>query len=156
MNHCSTVVVKTLAERLERSTVAAFRREMQELLRMDQPRIVFNFCSVTRLDSGGIEFLLDCLTAVVRRDGELKLAALSPQAETILQITRVGRVFEIFGTAEEAVRSFDFFLLNANNFAEPWDLFRATSGNPETVEKLAGMSAAADENRKAARRGAAA
>jgi hypothetical protein len=96
------------------------------------------------------------LTAVVRRDGELKLAALSPQAETILQITRVGRVFEIFGTAEEAVRSFDFFLLNANNFAEPWDLFRATSGNPETVEKLAGMSAAADENRKAARRGAAA
>lgn len=124
MNPDSSVVVKTLAARLDRNQVAAFRRGMQELLRMDQPRVVFDFCSVTNLDSAGIEFLLNCLSAIVKSDGELKLAALSPQAATVLEITRVGRFFEIFPTVEEAVRSFDAFLPSASN-PEPWDLFRA-------------------------------
>jgi anti-anti-sigma factor len=156
MNPYSAVVVKTLAERLDRSTAAAFRREMQEVLRMDQPRIVFDFCSVTHLDSGGIEFLLDCLSAIVKRDGELKLAALSPQAETILEITRVGRFFEIFPTAKDAVRSFDAFLPNAPDYPEPWDLFRAASGNHSPAEDLAEFPAPADPYGKPAKREAAA
>ena len=125
MNPDSSVVVKTLAARLDRNQIAAFRRGMQELLRMDQPRVVFDFCSVTHLDSAGIEFLLNCLSAIVKSDGELKLAALSPQAATVLEITRVGRFFEIFPTVEEAVRSFDAFLPSASKSPEPWDLFRA-------------------------------
>lgn len=156
MNPYSAVVVKTLAERLDRRAVAVFRQEIQEVLRMDQPRIVFDFGLVTRLDSSGIEFLLDCLSAVVKRGGELKLAALSPQAEMILEMTRVGRFFEVFSTAEDAARSFDVFLPNANNFQEPWDLFRAASGKQMTAEDLAGISAAADRDRKADRGEAAA
>jgi anti-sigma B factor antagonist len=156
MNRYSAVVVKTLPKRLDRSEVAAFRREMQEVLRMDQPRIVFDFCSVTHLDSSGIEFLLDCLSIIVKRDGELKLAALSPQAETILEMTRVGRFFEVFPAAEDAVRSFDLFPPNAHDFPEPWDLFRAASGNHKPSEKLAGVSAQADLDGKPARGEAAA
>ena len=137
MKPTSSVVVKILAERLGRSEVAAFRREMQEVLRLDQPRIVFDFCSVTHLDSAGIESLLHCLSAIVRRDGELKLAALSPQAAMILEITRVGRFFEIFPTVEDAVRSFDVFLPNAHDSPEPWNLFRAASDN-RPAENLMG------------------
>ena len=141
MNPYSSVVVKTLAARLDRKQVAAFRLGMQELLRLDQPRIVFDFCSVTLLDSAGIEFLLHCLSVIVRRDGELKLAALSPQAATVLEITRVGRFFEIFPTVEDAVRSFDAFLPNAPDFPEPWDLFRTASENRKPAENLTGASA---------------
>ncbi len=156
MNPYSAVMVKTLAERLDRSAITVFRRDIQALLRMDQPRVVFDFRSVTRLDSGGIEFLLDCLSAIVKRDGELKLAALSPQAETILEVTRVGRFFEVFPTAEDAVCSFDVFLPNAHNFPEPWDMFRATDGNHNPAENLVGFSAAADRDGKPARGEAAA
>jgi anti-sigma B factor antagonist len=136
----SSVVVKTLAARLDRNQVAAFRRGMQELLRMDQPRVVLDFCSVTHLDSAGIEFLLNCLSAIVKRDGELKLAALSPQAATVLEITRVGRFFEIFPTVEDAVRSFDAFLPNTLNAPEPWDLFRAASDNHKLADDLTGSA----------------
>jgi anti-anti-sigma factor len=156
MNPYSAVVVKTLAERLDRSEVAALRREMQEVLRRDQPRIVFDFRSVTHLDSAGIRFLLDSLSAIVRRDGELKLAALSPQAETILEMTRVGRFFEIFPAVEDAVRSFDVFLPNAHNYPEPWDLFRAASANHKPAENLTGSSAVADLDGRPARGEAAA
>jgi anti-sigma B factor antagonist len=136
MNPYSSVVVKTLAARLDRNQVAAFRKGMQELLRRDQPRVVLDFCSVTHLDSAGIEFLLNCLSAIVRRDGELKLAALSPQAATVLEITRVGRFFEIFPTVEDAVRSFDAFLPNAPDSPEPWDLFRTGLDNPKPADNL--------------------
>ena len=105
MDAYSSIVVKTLAKRLGRSEVAAFRQEMQNVLRLDQPRIVVDFGSVTHLDSAGVEALLHCLSASVRRDGELKLAALSPQAVAILEMTRVGRLFEVFPTVEDAVRS---------------------------------------------------
>jgi anti-sigma B factor antagonist len=136
MNDSSSVVVKTLAGRIDRDQIAAFRRGMQELLRRDQPRVVFDFGSVTQLDSSGVEFLLDCLSSIVRRDGELKLAALSTQAATVLEITRVGRLFEIFPTVEDAVRSFDSFLPKASGFPEPWDLFRTESNRPGTAENL--------------------
>ena len=156
MNPCSAVVVKTLAERLDRGAVAAFRREMQDVLRGDRPRIVLDFRSVTHLDSAGIKFLLDCLSTIVRRDGELKLAALSPQAEMILEITRVGRFFEIFPTAEDAVRSFDVFSPNAHDYPEPWDLFRTASGNHKPADNLAGFRAPADRDGKPTRGEAAA
>jgi anti-sigma B factor antagonist len=140
MNPYSSVVVKTLAPRLDRNQVATFRRGMQELLRMDQPRVVLDFCSVTHLDSAGIEFLLNCLSAIVKRDGELKLAALSPQAATVLEITRVGRFFEIFPTVEDAVRSFDALLPNAPDSPEPWDLFRTASDNHKPADNLTGSA----------------
>jgi anti-sigma B factor antagonist len=138
MDPYSSVVVKTLAARLGRSEVAAFRREMQDVLRTDQPRIVVDFCSVTHLDSAGIESLLHCLSESVRRDGELKLAALSPQAMAILEMTRVGRLFEVFATVEDAVRSFDVFLPNAHDFPEPWNLFRAAPDNQKPAANLTG------------------
>jgi anti-sigma B factor antagonist len=136
MNDSSSVVVKTLAGRLDRKQVAALRRGMQELLRTDQPRVIFDFGSVTHLDSPGIEFLLDCLSSIVRRDGELKLAGLSARAATVLEITRVGRLFEMFPTVEDAVRSFEASLPNASNFPEPWDLFRTASDGQGTAENL--------------------
>lgn len=156
MNPYSAVVVKTLADRFDRSEVAAFRRDMQELRRQDQPRIVFDLSSVTHLDSAGIKFLLDCLSAIVKRDGELKLAALSPQAEMILEMTRVGRFFEIFPSAEGAVRSFDAFLPNVRDYPAPWDVFRAASDNQKPAENPPGSAPPVDLNRKPPRGEAAA
>jgi anti-sigma B factor antagonist len=146
MNPYSAVVVRTLADRFDRSEVASFRREMQQVLRRDRARIVFDLSSVTHLDSAGIRFLLDCLSAIVRRDGELKLAALSPQAEMILGITRVGRFFEIFPVAEDAVRSFDAFLPTGRDYPAPWDLFRAAPDNHKPAENLTVSPSSADRN----------
>ena len=123
----SSVVVKTLSRRLDRAEVTNFRRDMQRLLETDQPRVVLDFGSVTHLDSGGIEVLLDCLYAVTRRDGEMKLASLSPQAEVILEISRVGRFFEIFPTVEDAIESFDVHASGAGELAEPWNSISAES-----------------------------
>lgn len=130
MSPHSSVVVKTLAGRLDRTAVAGFRRDMQALLRNDPPRVVLDFCTVTHLDSAGLEALLSSLSAIVRHDGELKLAALSPQAATILEVSRIGRFFEIFRTVEDAVRSFDVFVPGVSEFPDPWNSFAAVLNFP--------------------------
>jgi hypothetical protein len=57
--------------------------------------------------------LLQCMTDASRRDGDLKLANLSPHAAVILELTRTDRLFEIYETATDAVKSFSSFLPNA-------------------------------------------
>jgi hypothetical protein len=51
--------------------------------------------------------MLHCLEEAMKRDGDLKLAALSRESEVVLELMRVARVFEVFATSDEAVRSFN-------------------------------------------------
>jgi len=101
------VVIMQLPEELNVKQVQAFMQEMGPLLESNRPRIVLECSQVRSMDSAGVEMLLRCLEEVLKRDGDLKLAALSPEAEVILEIMRVARVFEIFATSDEAVRSFN-------------------------------------------------
>lgn len=50
--------------------------------------------------------LLHCMEEVMKRNGDLKLAALPPGPAVMLEITRVDRLFEIFDDAQDAVDSF--------------------------------------------------
>jgi anti-sigma B factor antagonist len=119
------IFVKKLPTRLDVLDLSAFRREMQFALESDSPHIVLDLSAINYLGSAGIEFLLDCLSVVVRRDGDMKLAALSREAATLLALTRVERFFEIYRTVEEAVHSFDAVVAENDRFAEPWNSFDA-------------------------------
>ena len=57
--------------------------------------------------------LLHCVSEVMKRDGDLKLASLSRQAAMVLELTRTDRLFEIYENSTEAARSFSGFLPNA-------------------------------------------
>jgi anti-anti-sigma factor len=120
------VLIKTLPLRLDAAELISFTQEMQPVLNSDSPQLVLDLSGVKYLGSAGIEFLLECLSVVVRRDGDMKLAALSPESAALLALTRVERFFEIFRTVEDAVQSFDAFVTETENFAEPWNSFGAS------------------------------
>jgi anti-anti-sigma factor len=121
------VVVKTLPVRLDAADLVVFQRDMEVALLSDSPHVVLDLSPVKYLGSAGIEFLLECLSRIVRRDGDMKLAALSPESAALLSLTRVERFFEIFRTVEDAVNSFDTFAAENDRFAEPWNAFRAAA-----------------------------
>lgn len=114
------VVIMQLPEELNVKEVQAFMREMGPLLESNRPRIVLECSQVRSMDSAGVEMLLRCLEEVLKRDGDLKLGSLSPEAEVILEIMRVARVFEIYSTSEEAVRSFNAVPADAIPQDAPW------------------------------------
>jgi anti-sigma B factor antagonist len=91
----------------------SFYQEVQPFLNSDRPQVVFDMSQVRHLDSAGIEVLLKCMRDAMKRDGDLKLAALSSQSAVVLELTRTGRLFEIYDTSTAAVKSFSSFLPNA-------------------------------------------
>jgi anti-sigma B factor antagonist len=107
------VVVKRMPERMNLKQARSFLKEVQPFLTSDRPQIVFDMSQVRHIDAAGVEVLLQCMRAAVKRDGDLKLAALSSQAAIVLELTRTGRLFEIYETSTAAVKSFSCFLPNA-------------------------------------------
>ena len=99
-----TVIVKQLPENFSRKHDQAFFREV--CLNSDRPRVVLDCSKLHQLDSAGIHVLLLCLEEAMKRNGDVKLAALPSSAEATLEITGVNRLFEIFETVAEAVSSF--------------------------------------------------
>jgi hypothetical protein len=53
-----------------------------------------------------VYILLCCLEETLKRNGDVKLAALPPPAMAVLHVTGVNRVFEIHDTIPEALNSF--------------------------------------------------
>lgn len=114
------VVVMEVPEILSVKEVHSFMQELGPLLESNRPRVVFDCSQVRSMESAGVEMLLRCLEEVLKRDGDLKLAALSPEAEVILELMRVSRVFETFQNCEDAVRSFNTIPADAVPRDTPW------------------------------------
>jgi anti-anti-sigma factor len=114
------VVVMQVPEILNVKEVRNFMEELGPLLESNRPRVVLDCSQVRSMESAGVEMLLHCLEEVLKRDGDLKLASLSPEAEVILELMRVARVFEAFQTCEDAVRSFNAIPTDAVPQNTPW------------------------------------
>jgi anti-sigma B factor antagonist len=127
------VVVMELPEKIGTREVPDILQDVASLLEFQRPRIVFECSQVRSIDSEGVGMLLHCLDEAMKRDGDLKLAALSPQSRMILQLMRVDGVFEVFETAGEAVRSFNVPTLAA--IPEDAFLYANTSEDLENVRR---------------------
>jgi anti-sigma B factor antagonist len=114
------VIVMELPETLNHVEGEKFVAELQPLLETHRPRIVLDCSQVQHMDSAGIETLLYCMQEAMKRDGDLKLAAVSPAAATIMELMRVDRLFEVFETAEEASRSFQAVVMPEASQDLPW------------------------------------
>lgn len=114
------VVVMQVPEQLNAGEAHSFLQELGPLLESNRPRIVLDCSLVRSIDSAGVEMLLQSLEETLKRDGDLKLAALSPEAEVLLELMRVARVFETFATSDDAVRSFNVVSVEAIPQDAPW------------------------------------
>jgi anti-sigma B factor antagonist len=112
MEKSRPVIVKRVPESLSQKQARAFLEEVRPLLEHDRPQIVFDLSLVRRIDAAGVDLLLYCMKEAARRDGDLKLASLSPQAQVVLDLTRTGRLFEVFANSADAARSFSGYLPN--------------------------------------------
>jgi anti-sigma B factor antagonist len=81
------------------------RKVLMELLKVKKAsRVVVNLTNVKYIDSAGIACLVEALK--VSRESKLGLAlfGLSRVAKEVFELTRLIRVFEVYGTEEEAIR----------------------------------------------------
>lgn len=85
---------------------AALRKLVKHLVnRYDQ--IVLDLGNVTHIDSGGVGTLVAAYVSARKAGADLKLANLRDHTKEVLQVTKVVKLFEIFGSTEEAIKFFE-------------------------------------------------
>lgn len=107
MTNGRAVTVRQMPEPLTREQASLFLQEVAPLMDVDRPRIVFDFSQVHQLGSVGVELLLRCVEEVMKRNGDLKLAAVATGPMAVLQFTGVVGLFEIYEDVAEAAQSFN-------------------------------------------------
>ena len=100
------VLIMEMPEQLNVLEVESFMQDLQPLLETEQPQIVLDCSHVRALDRAGVEMMMHCLEVAMNLDGDLKLAALSPEAQAVLELMGAAGVLQAFETSDEAVKSF--------------------------------------------------
>jgi anti-anti-sigma factor len=81
-------------------------RAIRELIADGDRNILLNLMHVSYVDSTGIGEIVGAYTRVVREGGILKLCAVSPRTQELLDTTNVARVVVSYPTEQQALESF--------------------------------------------------
>jgi anti-sigma B factor antagonist len=98
-------VVVLLGEQLDAGNAKDFKRDIAALL---EPRgkVVFDLARLQFVDSSGLGAILSCLRQLNAGGGDLKLCGMSKPVRALFELVRMHKIFDIYGTQEEAVRAF--------------------------------------------------
>lgn len=69
-------------------------------------KVVVNLADVKRMNSSGLGILIQGLTSLRNKNGNMKLAGINETMEGILVMTKLNTIFETYETAEGAAQSF--------------------------------------------------
>ncbi len=79
---------------------------LAEIPEGQKPKVVLDLDKVSMMDSAGLGVLVSSYTSVQKRGGRLVLAGLGRGLQNLIAITKLTRVFDIYESVEEAVKSF--------------------------------------------------
>jgi anti-anti-sigma regulatory factor len=100
------VTVKHVPAAFDANQERMFLRELEDCLNVSRPCIVLD-CSVARqMDPSIVRMLLCCLEEAMKRNGDVRLSGVAPEAITVLKRYAVDRLFKIFATNEDAIESY--------------------------------------------------
>ena len=92
-------------EELDAGNAGEFKRDLAPLLEANR-KIVLDLSRLRFSDSSGLGAFISCLRKVNANGGDLKLCAMSDRVRALFELVQLQRVFDIYSTREEAVRSF--------------------------------------------------
>jgi anti-sigma B factor antagonist len=98
------VLVMEMPEQLSSVETRTLMQDIQPLLDSPEPRLVFDCSQVHHIDGAAVTMFLSCLELAMKRDGDLRLAALPKEVKAFEELRQA---FAAFTTCEEAVRSFN-------------------------------------------------
>jgi len=102
-----SISIKHLPEKLDLKRGRLFFRELESSINAERPCIVLDCARMREMDQHALHLLLCCLEEAIKRNGDVRLAAVTPTAMIGLEVAGVDRLFRIFATTDEAVESFE-------------------------------------------------
>jgi anti-sigma B factor antagonist len=100
------VTVISTDERLDALAAPKLKEIVKNMSEEAKTKLVIDLAKTKFIDSSGCGALVASLRTLLKNHGDLKIARPSPQAQTLFQLTRLHRVFEIFDNLDTAINSF--------------------------------------------------
>lgn len=92
---------------LDEANIKQIGDEINDLIDADAfPRILLNFENVDHMASAALGTLLTINKKVRQKDGQLRLANISPQIYEVFVITKLNKLFQIYKSNDEALKAF--------------------------------------------------
>jgi anti-anti-sigma regulatory factor len=101
-----TVVVRELPAKLDRHSETVLLNDLRAAMNVERPAVVLDCSRMREMDVRAIHLLLCCLEEAMKRNGDVRLAAVSPVAKESLRGLHIDQLYRIFETSEQAVDSF--------------------------------------------------
>ncbi len=98
-------VAEIPVEELDASNAGDLKRDMAPILESNA-WVVIDLSRLRFVDSSGLGAMLSFLRQLTAKGGDLRLCGMSKQVRAAFELVRMHRIFDIFGTREEAVRAF--------------------------------------------------
>ena len=81
--------------------------QVNDLLKDNQKRIVFDLTDVSHMDSTGVGILMMCSARLKKAGGDLRVAGAKGLVNDVLRITRIDSIVPMHSTSAEAAQAFD-------------------------------------------------
>jgi anti-anti-sigma factor len=103
----NVLIITPETSRLDVNVAPTLKEELNTLLEgQGNNCVVFDLHRVQFIDSSGLGTLLSALRILHHKGGELKLACMNKPVRTMFELVSMHKVFEIFNSTHDAVRSF--------------------------------------------------
>jgi anti-sigma B factor antagonist len=101
--HDGRTIIGLKEERLDAHNSGDLRDRILKLLESGETRLVIDLSEVRFIDSSGLGALLSGYKNATLRSGSFVLAGLQPRVQSMFELTRLHRVFEIYPNVEGAL-----------------------------------------------------
>lgn len=97
------VVLHMKEKRLDAHNSGELKEQMLQLGKNGKTHLIVDLEEVRFIDSSGLGALLSGHKNATLRDGSFKLCNLQPQVQSMFELTRLHRVFDIYPSVQEAL-----------------------------------------------------
>jgi len=129
MENPSAMLIR-LPERFSRYEARALVADLESRLPNDQPCLIVDFSRVKQMDGDGLNMLLGCMVKIARRDGAVQLGEVSPEAATMLELTRMDCIFDLFPRISEDATTLPLLPAQGSEQKEEEEPVRAEEPQP--------------------------
>jgi anti-anti-sigma factor len=104
----NVLIITPEGNSLDANDAADFKDKVSHLITTtDRQQVIFDLSHVQFVDSSGLGVFLSILRLLHKSGGELKLVHLNKSVRTMFELVSMHKIFEIYNTTDEAVRSFN-------------------------------------------------
>lgn len=99
-------LVRVREAKLTYPVLSAFFSEVRQQVEGGARKVVIDLSAVSYIDSASIGCLMDIHRLLTEKSGAVKLAGLQPRVETMISMTGVNKIIELFRGEEDAIQAF--------------------------------------------------